>query len=382
VPQQINRKSGLTYWRSSFPRLLSSSLFLAVALGGLVIVNGGTFSQSPHGDPVTGVSRVPDYPRGSCAQCHMSHSSGTGNPYGLFRENSNELCMSASAGGCHADQPTGASSGYPAQESDRLPVGSADPGYFEFNSGGARIGGVNNLVSWPGRNVWQNGSFSPHSSSPNMPLRDVYGNGACDNCHDVHGGSSAHDLLDTTYVGISNSQIGNDALNYQLCLTCHSTYGPMGIPDSSKRISEYYNRAINPVSRAGHGVVVGGGYVPAGGRLPCYDCHNPHGSQGYGNGGPNKYLLSDQRPGWYRLDSIKTSVDQVHRFCFGCHKSSDGLYGGMVEGLILGPLPNDVPDHASTSTNHCYSCHGRDYSSPTSNNVHNPMVDVALKAVQ
>ena len=119
-----------------------------------------------------------------------------------------------------------------------------------------------------------------------------------------------------------------------------------------------------------------------GARLPCYDCHNPHGSQGFGGGGPNKYLLSDQRPGWYGLDSIKTSSAQARRFCFGCHKSSDGLYGGVVEGLTLSPLPNDVAEHSASGQAHCYDCHGRDYSSSTSFNIHNPNVNPEQRTTQ
>jgi len=36
---------------------------------------------------------------------------------------------------------------------------------------------------------------------------------------------------------------------------------------------------------------------------------------------------------------------------------------------------NTLPDqegHKSTSTQSCYDCHGRDYSSATAHNVHNP----------
>lgn len=346
---------------------------LGVGLVATVIsADGGKFRLSPHGYPLTGVYRVTNLPRGSCAQCHTSHEDATSTPYGLFRENSNDLCMSASAGGCHADLPAGASAGYPAQESDRMPLGSSDPGYFQYNSGGTRVPGVTNLVRWPGRNVWLNTPFSPHNGSPNMPLRDAYGNGACQNCHDVHGGVSTFDMLDSLYSGITNSQVGATADNYRLCLGCHSIGGPIGMPDSSKYIAEYYDRSINPGTAAGHGVNSGSGYVPSGARLPCYDCHNPHGSQGHNGAGPNGYLLSDQRDGWYGLTNTKTDSVQVRRFCFGCHKSSDGLYGGAIEGLTLGPLPNDVGAHSSTATAHCYDCHGRDYSSGTSHNVHNP----------
>lgn len=256
-----------------------------------------------------------------------------------------------------------------------MPQGSSDPGYFEYNNGGIRLPGLANLVRWPGQQVWEDVSFSPHRSSPEMPIKDAFGYGSCDNCHDVHGGSSAHDMLDTTYSGITNSALEPLATNLELCLSCHSRNGPAGMRDSAKYIADYYDRSMNPSGSGGHGILRGGGYVTAGSRLPCYDCHNPHGSQGYGKLGANKFLLSDQRTGWYGLTDIKNDSVQVRRFCFGCHQSSDGAGGGMVEGLTPQALPTEVADHSSTATSHCYNCHGRDYSSSTSHNVHNPNPD-------
>jgi len=353
--------------------MLCATLILVFSSG--LDADGGRYRTSPHGSSQTGVYRSADYPRGSCAQCHSTHEISADYPYALFRENSNDLCMTASQGGCHADQPTGATSGYPAQEGDRMPNGSTDPGYFEYNNGGIRLPGLANLVRWPGKQVWEEVTRSAHFSDPDIPIKDVFGNGSCDNCHDVHGGSSSHDMLDTTYGGITESITETLAANLELCLSCHSRNGPVGMNDSAKYIADYYDRSLNPSGSGGHGVLRGSGYVTAGARLPCYDCHNPHGSQGYGKLGANGFLLSDQRPGWYDLTDIKNDSVQVRRFCFGCHKASDGLGGGSVEGITLPALSLSVPDHSSLATSHCYDCHGRDYASSTSYNVHNPLVD-------
>lgn len=334
--------------------------------------DNGHYRLSPHGSVSDGVHRISTAPRGSCAQCHTSHDGSGAWPYGLFRENSTALCMTVSMGGCHADQPTGGSQGYPAQETDRMPYGSPDPGYFEYNSGGTRIPGLSNHTRWPGQAVWQNSMFSPHYTDPDMPIRDVDNTGSCDNCHSVHGGPSRFDMLDTVYSGIAGSQYGALPENYALCLSCHSQSGPIGMNESGKFIADYYDRAINPGENAGHAVSSGGGYVPMGARLPCSDCHNPHGSQGNANGGGNAYLLSDQRPGWYGLTAIRTDNAQVRRFCFGCHQSSDYQGGGTVEGLVLAPLPGVPSAHQFNHPKHCYDCHGSDYTTPTSNNVHNP----------
>ncbi len=351
-----------------------------VALGAILFwfaasvgADDSQYRQSPHGSVDNGVLRTPDYPQGSCAQCHVSHDPDNTFPYGLFTYNSNELCFSASSGGCHADQPTGGTAGYPAQESDRLPIGSSDPGYFEFNSGGTRLPGLENRVRWPGRVVWENSLFSPHYADQDMPVKDWFGYGSCDNCHNPHGTVAPHDMLDTTYSGITGSQLGLEAENYALCLECHRVDGPVGMDDTSRTIAYYYDRSINPNASSGHGITTGGGYVTSGMRLPCYDCHNPHGSIGYGGLGGNNYLLSDQRPGWYGLTDIRNDNAQVRRFCFGCHPSSDGVaQADAIEGLTLPPLPASVTEHTAASTEHCYECHGRDYSTPTANNVHNP----------
>lgn len=365
MPQQVSRST-----RTGRGLIIPLAAILAVTA---LYADDGRYRTSPHGDPNFGVSRSADLPRGSCAQCHTSHDVISGNPFGLFEQNANQLCFSASAGGCHADRPTGGTSGYPAQESDRIPIGGSDPGYFEFSLGGTRIPGVVNRVRWPGRIIWENVQFSPHYADQDMPIRDFFGDGSCDNCHSVHGSAALHDMLDTTYTGISQSDIGYVPANYALCLNCHSNNGPVAMEDTSRTIEYYYDRSINPGRRSGHGVRSGGGYVPMGARLPCYDCHNPHGSEGYGGLGPNRYLLSDQRPGWYGLNDIKNDNAQVRRFCFGCHPPTDQTMPvDPVEGLTLNPLPPMVDAHRADHPQHCYDCHGRDYSSPTSNNVHNP----------
>lgn len=344
-----------------------------LGLVGLALADNGTYRTSPHGSTVSGVWRVAAYPRGSCLQCHSAHEEGSALPYGLFTDNANRLCFGASIGGCHADRPVGGSAGYPAQEADRLPFGSSDPAYFEFNTGGIRVPGVQNLVRWPGQLIWEDRTYSPHYASPVMPVRDADGNGSCDNCHDVHGGANRHDMLDTLYFGAIGSLTGSVLNNMALCLRCHSPFGPAGIDDTSRMISYYYDRGVNPGSSGGHSYQAISG-SQAGARMPCFECHNAHGSIGNSNGGPNRYLLSDQRSGWYDLTEIRNDNAQVRRFCFGCHQSSEGFGGGRIGDYTPDRLPTGPAAHRFSDSTHCYDCHGRDYSSPTSHNVHNPGV--------
>ncbi|MFQ6007851.1 MAG: cytochrome c3 family protein [Candidatus Zixiibacteriota bacterium] len=367
MPQQVKAAGYRAHGLAVF-----TCLGVLVVLCGWLAADNGHYRTSPHGSTQDGVLRLIDLPRGSCAQCHYTHALDNAQPFGLFTSNSNELCFAVSAGGCHADQPTGASAGYPAQESDRMPIGSSDPGYFEFNSGGVRIPGIQNLVRWPGQTIWEDPIYSTHYADQDMPIKDFFGNGSCENCHNVHGSAAPHDMLDTTYRGITGSETGLLPENYALCLSCHTIDGPPGMGEPARSIAYFYDRSINPGSSSGHGISTGGGYVPSGARLPCYDCHNPHGSAGYGNLGGNRFLLSDQRSGWYGLTDIRNDNDQVRRFCFGCHPPADSTSVEPVEGLTLSPLPSTVSAHQSGASTHCYDCHGRDYTSPTSNNVHNP----------
>ena len=269
--------------------------------------------------------------------------------------------------------------GYPAEETDRMPEGSDYTGYFEYNSGGVKIKGVENRKRWPGQivfenpNSWASGKFySPHWNDPDMIYRDANDHGLCKNCHNPHGTSNPFDMLDTTYLSIQGSQIVGRPPNYQLCFKCHSAEGPPAMEQANRLIGDYYDQSLNNDSQSGHQIQSASGYLRQGDKLPCYDCHNPHGSQGNDRTHPNSYLISDQRPPWSGLDSIKTSNYQVRRFCFGCHNSSDNQGGGVVEGKALTPLPSDIPAHAYNSPTHCYDCHGRDYSTSSSRNVHHP----------
>jgi hypothetical protein len=337
----------------------------------------GNYNYSPHADSQYGVLRDNHFPRGDCSQCHTQHDGESPLDFSLFTENTNSLCYAGNS--CHFNTPLG----YPAGETDRMPEGSDYPGYFEYNSGGVKIKGVENRSRWPGQIVYENPTtwavekyYSPHRNDRDMPYQD--GNGLCKNCHNPHGTSNHFDMLDTTYLNIQGFQIAGRPPNYQLCFKCHSPEGPAEMDQENKFIADYYDQSINDDAQAGHQIQTTQGYLREGDKLPCYDCHNPHGSQGNDGVHPNAFLISDQRPGWLGLDSIKTSNYQVRKFCFGCHKSSDNQGGGEVEGVILSPLPVSFHDsgliqgHTYDDSTHCYNCHGRDYSGPASRNVHHP----------
>lgn len=369
-------------------RTSRASIGAVVLSLGLTVVLVNAQAPSPHLDPVHGVKRIqtPWAPVGDCAHCHDMHESTSGGPPEvglLFTENNNALCYTpGGAGPCHQQTP----SNYPADESSRIPEGFAEAGYFEYNTGGAKIRGVDYRGRWPGSVVYDDpsvvGSFlryaSPHRNDPDMPRRDGGGQGSCLNCHDAHQSDNPFDMLVSPYLAIGGYDEPTYPTRYQLCFDCHSAFGPGGMNASGRLIADFYDSSINGES-AGHQIRMNPevalswpSHLHFGDKLPCYDCHNAHGSRGYNNEGPNANLISDERPGWSNLTDTKTDPAQSRRFCLGCHIPSDGVPGSItVEGIIMNAIPNE-DGHLSTDARGCFECHGADYASPQSNNVHNP----------
>jgi predicted CXXCH cytochrome family protein len=344
------------------------------------------FESGPHGDPESGVFRSSDCgERGECTQCHVmhglsseGHSPGVTFPHLLLAGYGNEFCY----GNCHRDTPFG----YPAQESDRMPEWTSRPGYFEHNNGGMKIPGVHNRTRWPGRSAFSSiltyasgRLYSPHAHDYDMPRRDPGGEGACQSCHDAHGSAERPDLLVSASGPIDGGADIGAPRAYSLCLSCHSMEGPVGMDPESRRIRDYYDPTINDDSGAGHQIRFNGqvalswpSNVELGDKLPCYDCHNPHGSLGNDGANPNGYLISDQRPGWSGLTDPLTNAEQSRRFCLGCHIASDGMPGSRtVEGIVMNAISRRT-GHSSLSTESCHSCHGDDYSTAVSYNAHHP----------
>ena len=374
------------------PRPTVIALLTVVSIGlaagvSRVLSQSGPVTYSPHLDPDHGVLRInePWAPRGSCSQCHDMKGPDTGGPpYPrlLFEENGNQLCYSA-GGACHQLVPIN----YPADETSRIPPGFPDAGYFEYNSGGSKINGVEYRNRWPGEAVFENtalsgigsGYFSPHRNDPDMPRIDPAGSGSCLNCHYPHGSNNPFDMLVGTYRGIGGSTDITYPSQYGACFTCHSTFGPSGMEGTGRLIADYYDSSINADNRAGHQIrmnpaiaISWPSHIRQGDKLPCYDCHNPHGSRGYGGAGPNAFLISDERPGWANLVDTRTDPVQSRLFCLGCHIPSDGVPGSQqVEGIVMNTLPAEDA-HRSTDFRGCFECHGADYSTSDADNVHHP----------
>ena len=203
--------------------------------------------------------------------------------------------------------------------------------------------------------------------------------GDCRYCHAAHGGPNAYDGLVATYTVPAQSADTSgpvDGSYAALCFRCHSGATPSGFATATVDIEQFAAGSAG----AGHSIVTSGGTLPVGAPLPCFECHNPHGSTR-----GNASLITDERGA--SLDTT-TSAGSVRAFCFTCHTTNDTTEGwdsaagtytaAAAAGEVVG-LPRDggvlhlpdSPGHARADTESCYTCHGDDYS-VGGHNVHNP----------
>jgi len=371
--------------------LSSSSIRAAFAtLAAALLVLAGSrlpaqVQSGPHTDPVYGVERVATTPPtiGACTQCHDMHGDDQTFPPAapvLFRPDDNNLCYDTSGvRGCHNSTPLN----YPLVDSDFMPVYTQYPGYPEANASGDKIHGVQYRGRWPGSYVYEstatvNGhDISPHRNDIDMPRQDAQGHGLCLNCHDPHGTDNPFDMLLGTYRGVEGHADFGPPAAYQECFSCHGPDGPPGMNSAGRYIQDFYDEGLNPQT-AGHQIrrnpaiaLSWPSYMQVGDKLPCYICHNPHGSRGNNGAEPNAYLLNDAIPGWSGITDPLNVAEQGRRVCFGCHIPSDGVPGSrVVLGIVMNTIPNKMP-HRSSNRRNCMDVHGNFYGSSTSHNIHN-----------
>ncbi len=196
-----------------------------------------TYETSKHGHPDTGVLRIPEEGRGSCAQCHDEHGSRDGVPNGgpfngiLFTTDDETLCYV-----CHS------------------------------------IESSSNV--YPGNVVWAD---SAHATSPAAywrgpvpPARGSGDAGKCVNCHDPHGADDALGVIP------SMTRLREETL----CTGCHDG---VAAKDIKSQIAKAYRHPIEINQR--HAATEGLSSSPAQyddsgadarRHAECADCHNPH----------------------------------------------------------------------------------------------------------
>ena len=307
-----------------------------------------------------------------CSSCHDPHATASKTAM-LPQKQVNGTAVSSNGNGwclaCHDD----GNSWYPNPSS--YPTASAplrDPS-------GYPVAGT-----WLGRSTYT-GSGNAHRLVPattqTVGAQDVRRDaGDCLYCHAAHRGANAYDGLVATFRPTTPSTLAADKATgayAAVCFTCHGGATPSGFATAPVDIKSI---VTSSAPNAGHRIVTSGGLLPVGAPLPCYECHNPHGSKR-----GNRSMISDVLGG-----SLATtgSPDAVRHFCFTCHTTSitmkgwdseaatytavsaaDKVVGIARTGGVLN-LPS-ISGHGQDDSGSCYICHGKDYRVGGSN-VHSP----------
>ncbi|MBU2602251.1 MAG: Ig-like domain-containing protein [Actinobacteria bacterium] len=329
-----------------------------------------------------------------CSSCHGAHypASGAGGKPKLYKPTINATAVTGNnytwCEACHDDTYSWVVPPYP------------------YPSGGINAtrplraaNGYPTLGTYPGRTTYNNTTYNPHNPTTSTNViwpSSGRTSGDCRNCHASHRNTATYDALVATYrptpdaaTAQSDRQNGTYAL---LCFTCHD-----GSP-STRNILQYVSYDYNltgPDYTGGHRIFTAGGTLSVGAPLPCYYCHNAHGSKGNNGTQANRKLISDEQ--WSNIDT--TTIAGVVNFCFKCHLpwqrvagSGDALANTIPAGeltTIVGldrrtaanklSLISGITAHGETNrvtpTASCYDCHGNSYAAPsatTGYNVHRP----------
>jgi hypothetical protein len=307
----------------------------------------------------------------NCSTCHTAHASSSQQPMllasrvnGVSVQNGGPALCEA----CHDADGSWHGSGYAT---------SINP---SRDASGYPIEGT-----WPGPSVY-GGSTNAHRLIPESTqtvesgAKSKRAEGDCRYCHTAHG-SPNKDGLRATFRPSSPSTLASDQADgtyAQSCFVCHGGTTPEGFSSAPTDIKRFTTAAN---TSAGHRIRTGGGNLPIGAPLPCYECHNAHGSER-----GNKSLLSDALG--EGLETT-TSPQAVRHFCFSCHTTSDDLprgwdttssaYVDVTSSERVVGLPRTggvlhlprMDGHSLSSTISCYACHGSSYDAGGSN-VHDP----------
>jgi predicted CXXCH cytochrome family protein len=304
-----------------------------------------------------------------CATCHETHGSTEDGRMLPAKSINGVAVTSAGPQLCLACHSPAASTSTPTRDATGYPVSGTWPGSATYTS-----------------------SANAHRLLPETTVTVDAGapqpreQGDCRYCHASHRGSNAYDsLLSTFTVPTSATLIADkaDGSYADLCFKCHGGVKPEGFAAAPVDIRSF---VTSGGASAGHSIVTSGGLLPVGAPLPCFECHNPHGS----NRG-NAALISDERGG--SLET--TTATGVRAFCFTCHTTADTTAGWDGAAYVaVSPadkvvgIPRDGgvlhlsarDGHAQVDSASCYSCHGGSYD-VGGNNVHNPLGTTPIAGV-
>jgi predicted CXXCH cytochrome family protein len=381
---------------------------------------GGLYSASGHGNPTSGVNRVPDYGRGACEQCHEAHASQGPEtnlyPYALFADQ-DKICWTCHDGAVLSAADT-------RQAFANTPPNTATD-FFKHP--------VSNLYGGQTPSLYRAGATAPSAfTGPNR-------HADCDDCHDPHAarnngspGQSVHrpagaygNLLSGALLGASGLQVRgwqgaglpfsaaassvqpltSLTTNYewQICFKCHSSFTTLpvftavgsGNYQATKltsvlphQVREFFDlgQAFNPNNLSFHPVTAVGRNttIPAGSfvapwttnsTMYCADCHNKAlGTPGAAgaHASANMHLL--ERPQYleenqHYLDPSRGAAvgEDPAELCFTCHRwqtyaqktGSAGADPATYTNFRQGSLTNLHTFHLGGRARGttCYDCH-------------------------
>ncbi len=347
------------------PAVAAALVVLAVRPAG---PTGGVYPQTKHGNATSGVNRTPDWPIGTCEQCHVQHGGGSPpNPFALFAPNSNALCATA---GCH---------GAPA-------ANNIYPGPTTYN---ASSHATTTVMVWPG--------LDP-TVDPGAPPAKVSGDaGKCVNCHTPHGYRDA--------TGLIPGQVFSR--EEKLCVVCHD--GSPAAKNVKADLAKTYRHTTGTIAgrhdEAENGTPAKYAATPTDNRhAECVDCHNPHvaktdvGLPPVAPAASNRLLgmgrvaVTNGAAGTVPLYTYRGPADPSpaleYEICFKCHSSWTTLplttpSGGTAKDKGLQFNPNNRSYHpveaagknpninanafvnnwTATKTMYCTDCHTSDAAS-------------------
>jgi hypothetical protein len=343
------------------------------------------WAVSVHGTKVPAPNTDPGI---QCLACHDEHASSAPALLGRFDA---ETVTSRISGSVVTGDDSSVCLACHKSASAGFPIYSRDASGFPVSG------------TWPGATIWSNAydptaqTGSMHTASTAVWPGTSYAGGACQNCHRMHGPQDRYAILRDTDAAGNPGVFPFTSDDFGFCFNCHD-----GTPGFDVR--RYYPIAAAGTAignaRAGHATVTSG-TLPAGSALPCYDCHNPHGSaSAYGlqvvtqltatqtvsiGDGIGEILMGPGR-----------GATQVREFCLTCHTTADNANGWngsafatVTAGATVEGIDRTATDarlrlpagtwHDSTDTRSCYACHGNDYSG-SAGNVHAPGVGVSTPA--
>ncbi len=386
-------------WTSSSPHLSYSAA-------------GGEYCALCHVPHVaastSGLMRQTGDAPGELAVCYACHDGQGGPNVKTAAENSFALSSghsvedSGSAGdltdrcsGCHtAHKAPEARPGLPAESVNGVPIPKADnawclachndavdwyEGVYPAPSSPSRdASGYPVAGTFAGASVYADPARNAHASIPASGT--VRQSGDCLYCHASHRAANKYDGLLKRFTPTTSDTLAEDQSTGAYADSCFDCHGGVLRSEFTTLPVDIKQFVTSGKERSGHRIKTAGGTLPVGSPLPCYDCHNPHGSSRN-----NASLISDA----LGQDLDTDSASSVRAFCLSCHSSSNGFIWNsststylavgaqLVEGLrrdgsdgSMLHLPV-VTGHSSGDIHSCYQCHGSNYAAGGSN-VHNP----------